>query len=195
MVRNLFARFKIRLLVVIVLATVVGLIMQSSSTSKEVVEPVLQYIMETDYNIEDVFSGFIHTPDRNELDSLSAATDVVLKMPCDFVDIERSYGWHWSAEQKKQEFCPGMYLQVTENTSVKPILAGSVEEVREEAGNGTVQIKHAGNMVSIYGGLKDIKVNQGNKVTAEQIIGQTGESFYFELRSKDGPVNPQSIFK
>lgn len=191
MVRNIFGRFKIRLLIVIVLAAVVGMIMQSSSSSKEVVEPVLQYIMETDYNIEEVFSGFIHIPDGNGVSSLPASTEAVLKMPCDFVDIERSYGWHWSSEQKKQEFCPGMYLHVNENTSVKPILTGSVEET----GNGTVRIKHAGNMVSIYGGLKEIKVSQGSKVEVDQIIGKTSDSFYFELRSEDGPVNPQSIFK
>ncbi len=195
MVRNLFGRFKMRLLIVIVLAAVVGLIMQSSSASKEVVEPVLQYIMETDYDIQDVFSGFIHIPDGNEMRTLPVSTEVVLKMPCDFVNIERSYGWHWSSEKEKQEFCPGMYLQVTDNTLVKPILAGSVEEVQKEAGNGTVRIKHAGNLVSIYGGLKDIEVTQGSKVVADQAIGKTGESFYFELRSQDGPVNPQSIFK
>lgn len=195
MVRILFSRFKIRLLFVIVLAAVVGLIMQSSSASKEVVEPVLQYIMEKDYNIEEVFSGFIHIPDSKGGRSSPAATEVVLKMPCDFVDIEKTYGWHWSAEKEKQEFCPGMYLHVTENTPVKPILTGSVQEVQDEEGNSTVRIKHTGNMVSIYGGLKEIEVSQGSKVEVNQVIGKTGESFYFELRNQDGPLNPQSIFK
>ena len=189
----MFGRFKNRLLIVIVLAALAGLIMQSSSSSKEVVEPVLQYIMETDYDIEKVFSGYIHIP--GGAGALPASTEVVLKMPCDFVDIERSYGWHWSSEVEKEEFCPGMYLKVEDNTLVKPVLAGSVEEVQKEAGSSTVRIKHAGNLVSVYGGLKEIEVTQGSKVAVNQAIGKTGESFYFELRSQDGPVNPKSIFK
>ena len=106
MVSNLFGRFKIRLLIVIVLVTVVGLIMQSSSSSKQVVEPVLQYMMETDYDLEEVFSGYLHIPGGSKTENVPVVNDVVLKMPCDFVDIERTYGWHWSSEVKKEEFCP-----------------------------------------------------------------------------------------
>lgn len=191
MVRGFYGRFKIRLLIVIVLAAIVGLVMQSDSSSKEVVGPVLQYTMETDYDLEKVFSD-LHIP-GNEVQDLPVANDVVLKMPCDFVDIEQTYGWHWSSEVKKEEFCPGMYLKVADNTLVKPVLAGSVEEVQEKT--GTVHIKHTDKMESIYGGLKQINVKQGSKVEAEQAIGKTGRSFYFELRSEDGPVDPQSIFK
>jgi len=32
-------------------------------------------------------------------------------------------------------------------------------------------------------------------VLIEQVIGKTGDQFYFELRSKDDPVNPRSIFE
>ncbi len=191
----MFGRFKIRLLIVIVLAAMAGLIMQSGSPSKEVVEPVLQYIMATDYDIDKAFSGYLHIPGGNGVRTLPASTEAVLKMPCDFVDIEQGYGWHWNSKVEKQQFCPGMYLKVADNTLVKPILAGSVEEVQQESGNGTVRIKHTGNLVSIYGGLKEIEVNQGSKVAVNQAIGKTGQSFYFELRSQDGPVNPQSIFK
>jgi len=191
MVRSLYGRFKIRLLIVIMLAAIVGLVMQSDSSSRKVVEPVLQYMMETDYDIEKVFSD-MHMP-GNEVQDLPAANDVVLKMPCDFVDIEQTYGWHWRSEIKKEEFCPGMYLKVADNTLVKPILAGSVQEVQKK--NGTVLIKHADEMESVYGGLKQINVKQGSTVEVDQTIGRTGESFYFELRGEDGPVNPQSIFK
>jgi murein DD-endopeptidase MepM/ murein hydrolase activator NlpD len=58
-----------------------------------------------------------------------------------------------------------------------------------------VKIKHAGNMESIYGGLQEIDVEVDHPVLIEQVIGKTGAQFYFELRCKDDPVNPQSIFK
>ena len=73
------------------------------------------------------------------------------------------------------------------------VLPGSVAEVQAET--GTVRIKHTDALESIYGGLKEIEVSQGGKVDVNQAIGKTGERFYFELRSQDGPVNPQSIFK
>ncbi len=187
--------FRIRLLMVIVMAAMVGLIMQSGHSSKQVMEPVLHYIMDTDYDIQEVFSTYIHIPGGDKIKTLPTTTGTVLKMPCDFVDIERTYGWHYSPEVERQEFCPGIYFKVEDNTLVKPILAGTVENVQKEKGNGTVRIRHAANLVSIYGGLKEIKVEKEAKVTEGQAIGKTGERFYFEVRSQDGPVNPQSIFK
>jgi len=187
--------FRIRLLIVIVLVAMVGLIMQSGHSSKEVVAPVLHYMMDTDYEIDKAFSTYIHKPDEDKMRALPTITGSVLKMPCDFVDIERNYGWHWSKEVEKTEFCPGIYFKVEDNTPVKPILPGYVEDLRLGQNNGTVRIKHAGNLVSVYGGLKEITVEKETRVAENQTIGKTGQRFYFEVRTQDGPVNPQSIFK
>lgn len=187
--------FKIRLLMVIVMAAMVGLVMQSGHSSKRIMEPVLHYVMDANYDIQEVFSPYINLPGGDPIKNLPATTGTVLKMPCDFVDIERSYGWHWSKDVERTEFCPGIFFKVADNTLVKPILPGRVAEVQKDQANGTVRIQHEGELMSIYGGLKEIMVDKDAKVSEGQVLGKTGEHFYFEVRSPDGPVNPQSIFK
>ena len=189
-------RFKLRLLGVIVLVTIIGVIMQSGHSSKQLVEPVLQYIMDNEYDVGVVLSRYIEIPGIGDLKSaLPVSGGVVLRKPCDFLAIERSFGWHWSQEQQKQIFNQGIYLKVKDDTVVSPMLSGKVEEITRTAGIGTVLIKHDANLFSLYGGLKEVLVAQGSSIGEDKAIGRTGDSFYFEVRGKDGPVNPQSIFK
>jgi murein DD-endopeptidase MepM/ murein hydrolase activator NlpD len=61
--------------------------------------------------------------------------------------------------------------------------------------DGTVLIRHNSKLVSVYGGLKEILVKPNAKISADDAIGRTGSSFYFEVRNEDSPVNPINIFK
>ena len=70
----MFASFKIRLLMVIVLASVLGLIMQSSGPRKQAVEPVLQYIMENDYDLSQAVNNIISRPDNSDIDKSPTST-------------------------------------------------------------------------------------------------------------------------
>ena len=191
----MFASFKIRLLMVIVLASVLGLVMQSNSPGKQAVEPVLQYIMKNDYDLNQAFSNFISRPGNQDIDKLPASTQTLLKAPCDFMRVEHNYGSFWSQALKRQEFYPGMSFKVANQTSVIAVLPGSVQSIQKNGTDLTVRIKHAGNLESVYGGLQEISVEKDSRVLMDQVIGKTGEHFYFELRSHDNPVNPQSIFK
>jgi murein DD-endopeptidase MepM/ murein hydrolase activator NlpD len=188
--------FKLRLLGVIVLVAVVGMSMQSGHSSRQLVEPVLVYMMDNQYDVGKLISRYVNIPGVGDLTkALPVSGGTILRQPCEFLDIEHSYGWHWNQEEKKQKYNPGIYLKVKDNTTVKPILGGQVMEINNADNKGTVLIKHDGNIFSLYGGLKDILVDKGNDVGEDELIGRTGESFYFEVRGKDGPVNPQSIFK
>jgi murein DD-endopeptidase MepM/ murein hydrolase activator NlpD len=188
--------FKLRLLGVVVLVAVVGLIMQTGQSSRQLVEPVLEYMMDNQYDVGKLISRYVNIPGVGDgINALAVSGGTILRQPCEFLDIEHSYGWHWSQEEHKQKFCPGIYLKVKDNTTVKPILGGQVLEITRVSDQGTVLIKHDGNIYSLYGGLKEILVDKGSNVGEDKLIGRTGESFYFEVRGKDGPVNPQSIFK
>jgi len=189
-------RFKLKLLLVIVLVTAVGLAMQSGNSSKQVLEPVLKYMMENRYDVGSLISRYVNIPgSTNIYNTLPVSGGNVLRQPCEFLSVEHNYGWHWNQEEHKQKFCPGIYLRVKDKTAVKPILSGQVVEVNRTAGLGDVLISHDNNFFSLYGGLKEILVESGSKVGEDRLIGRTGESFYFEARGKDGPVNPQSIFQ
>lgn len=189
-------RFKLKLLGVIVVVTVVGLIMQSGQVSKQMVEPVLKYVMNNEYDVGAIISQYVNIPGSNELAGiLPAAGGTVLSPPCEILGVERNYGWYWDKQEKKQKFSSGMHLEVKDGTVVKPIISGQVVEVTQSADQGTALIKHDNNFYSYYGGLTQILVEKGTNIGDGELLGTTGSSLYFEVRGKDGPVNPQSIFE
>jgi murein DD-endopeptidase MepM/ murein hydrolase activator NlpD len=85
-------------------------------------------------------------------------------------------------------------LKVDNSTLVKPIMKGQVEKISGQGNNRTVLIKHENELFSLYGGLKEVLVEEKQIVDINKTLGKTGTSFYFEIRNQDGPLNPQSIF-
>jgi len=189
-------RFKLRLLGVIVIVTVVGLIMQSGQVSRRLMEPILVYVMHNKYDVGAIVYRYVNLPGANDLsDILPASGGMVLRQPCEFLEIERDYGWYWDKQEKKQKFSSGIHLIVKDETAVNPIIGGQVAEITQTPEEGTVLIRHDSNFYSLYGGLKQILVEQGDNVEEGDSLGTTGTNLYLEVRGKDGPVNPQSIFK
>lgn len=185
--------FKLRLLLVIMLVAITGLIMQSGHSSRQVVEPVLQYIMETDYPVEKTLGRLF---DRQIAPGIPIQSPELLRVPCKFIEVEKQYGWYWSPEEEKQQFCPGVYLKVKEDTLVRPILQGQVSKVDpDKKSEGQILIKHGDELISLYGGLDEVLVQEGDKVQTDTILGKTGSRMYFEIRTGEGPVDPYSIFQ
>jgi murein DD-endopeptidase MepM/ murein hydrolase activator NlpD len=120
--------------------------------------------------------------------------DTVLHMPCSFLNIEKTYGWYWNKQDKQQQFFPGISLRVKENTLVNPILDGQVMEIKRDETSGTVLVKHNKDFYSVYGGLKEVLVEMNDDLKTSTALGKTGETFYFEVRTGEGPVDPHSIF-
>lgn len=188
--------FKLKLLAVILVIAVTGVIMQSGQTSRQVLEPVLNYIMNNQYDVGALVSRYVHIPGTNgTADLLPVSGGQVLQPPCEIISIERSYGWHWDKTARKQKFSSGVVLTVNSGTVVKPIVAGEVMETAVAAGQGSVLVKHGGEFYSFYGGLTHTSVRPGQTVEANDPLGTSGTSLYFEVRSKDGPINPHSIFE
>jgi hypothetical protein len=80
--------FKLRMLAVIVIAAMVGLIMQSGNSSKKMVEPVLKYIMQTNYDVGRLVANYIPWPGKaGSSDALPVEALTVLKTPCDFLGL------------------------------------------------------------------------------------------------------------
>lgn len=189
--------FKIRILVVIVVVAMLGVIMQSDHSSRKVVTPVLKNIMATDYSDELVqtFSGYLSKEGKKPTAEVLPVTgNVVLHKPCDFEDIEKTYGWHWSKAENTQEFFPGVSLRVKNNSLVKPILSGQVIDIERDENNGIITVKHSDDFFSVYGGLKEVLTEVDKTIDENTVIGKTGEKLYFEVRTNEGPVDPHSIF-
>jgi murein DD-endopeptidase MepM/ murein hydrolase activator NlpD len=187
--------FRVRLLIVIILSALAGFLMQASSSSREAVEPVIKYIMGKSYNVEDVFSHLR----SSILDYTGVSTPVagnnVFQLPCKFTGIVQNYGWFYNLKKNKQEFYPGISLQVKDNSLVRPVLPGQVEKITVDGDNRSILIKHDSGYYSLYGGLKEILVSEKDQIILDSVLGKSSKTLYLELRDQDGPVDPQLLFK
>ncbi len=187
--------FRSRMLAVIVIAALAGLSMQSGHSSKKIVEPVIRYVMK-DYGVQENMARYISKlKDKQNAETVPASTPTTLQQPCEFANIEREYGWHWNEDTQQQEFFPAVLINVEENSAVKPIYAGRVADISSDERGKTVLIDHGGSLYSSYGGLREVLVDKEQKVEKDNIIGRTSQELYFQMTSKDGPLNPNKLFE
>lgn len=101
----------------------------------------------------------------------------------------------------------GVDIACEEGTKVKAVLAGTVEEVREDDALGyTVVLSHPGDKKSLYANLSgEIPVKAGDKVNAGDTVGLVGHSsllecgdeshLHFGFYVKGEAVNPQKYVR
>ncbi|MEA4923782.1 MAG: M23 family metallopeptidase [Syntrophomonadaceae bacterium] len=188
--------FKLKMLGVIVLVALVGFMMQANQNSRQFIQPILSFIMDNQYDARAVLGRYVQIPGWNDVNNLVPASgDRLLRKPCEILGIQSHFGWHWDQQAKKNQFNPGMQLKVVKHSEIRPMLSGQVAQITVVDDQKTVLIQHDNNLYSLYGDLQEITVKEGSAVQADTVLGKTGDSFYFEVRGKDGPVNPQSIFQ
>ncbi len=187
--------FRIRMLVVIVIAALAGLSMQSEHSSKKIVEPVIKYVMK-DYGVQDNMARYLSKlKDKETAETVSVSSTTALQQPCDYANIEREYGWYWNEDTQQQEFFPAVLMNVEENSTVKPIYEGRVVDISSDERGITVLIDHGGSLYSSYGGLKEVLVEKERDVDKDTIIGRSSRELYFQMTSIDGPLNPNKLFE
>lgn len=118
----------------------------------------------------------------------------------------KSFGWVFSETYQDYRHHPGIDFKVPVGTSVRAALTGVVLSVDSGSPAGTaIVLDHQDGRRTLYSGLKQAKVDVGDKVKQGQVIGQVGEPgegeigdgphLHFEL-SRDGePADPVSLFK
>jgi len=192
----LLGSFKLRMLAVIVIAALSGLAMQSDNRSQNLVAPVLRYVMQ-DYNVQEKLAFYLENMSgagKGQGEEVPASGDIILQKPCTVKGIAENYGWFWNESRSKQEFNPGMVLKVRKGTLVQPVMSGRVDGISRKNNGRQVTIIHNDGLTSIYGGLQEVLVGQGEEVRTEDVLGKTGEKLYFELQNAEGPLNPKSLF-
>lgn len=186
--------FRIRMLVVVVIATLVGLSVQSNHSSRRLVEPVLNFVLK-DYGVEQKLARLTENTRLSIFlpPTIPASSSQNLKLPCEFLKVEKEYGWHWDDVNRQQEFFPGVILEVKENTLVRPVLGGTVVEITDDDQGRSILLHHQSELYSLYGGLDEVLVEEGVQVKSEQLLGKASQQLYFELRDQEGPVNPEFL--
>lgn len=101
---------------------------------------------------------------------------------------------------------PGILIQTIEGTEVSPGAEGEVISVQEESGYGMVVTLDLGDgYVAKYGQLKDVRVEEGQRVSANTVIGlaaspssffkKEGCHIFFQINKDEIPQNPMEYLE
>jgi len=115
------------------------------------------------------------------------------------------YDWMYSPSFGDWRFHTGLDIRSDAGTPVKATLNGTVLSVKQDPTNGlTVVLDHGAGLVTLYGGLDGVCVEEGAKVVKSQIIGFVGEPplveadlgshLHFEVRKDGKPEDPAAYF-
>ena len=149
-------------------------------------------------------------------DTPVVSTDKVLQKPYsnEKVTIGRYY-YNYKDESKNQQnaiiFYEGSYMQNTgvdyildEKFEVLSVFDGTITKVENNEMVGkSVEVKHSNNIISVYQGLSEVNVKEGDTVTQGTKIGTSGTSkvnnnlgnhLHFELYVNGQVVNPEDCF-
>jgi murein DD-endopeptidase MepM/ murein hydrolase activator NlpD len=190
---DMLGSFRVRMLAVIIIVFLTGISLESGHNSKQYLEPTIKFILK-DYGFNNKISIYIENLKPTKTNgTVPVSSSSVLQVPCKFTAVERNYGWYYNQDSRQQEFLPGVYLKVENNTIVKPILAGYIEEIGQDENGRTIMIRHDRDFYSFYGGFKEVLVERDAQVDNNTILGKTGELFYLEIKNNDGPVNPHNL--
>lgn len=186
--------FKLRLLLVILVVAMASISMHSAE-NRSYVRPVLEYVLR-DYGIESkILAWGKNRNDQNKPVSTAAFNRQNMQLPCTFLSVEQNFGWHWNSTTHQEQFFPGIKLKVAENTVVKPVMEGQVVELGGDEQGRTVLLQHNQSLYSLYGGLKEVLVDKGARITGKQALGKTGSRLYLEIRGSDGPLDPRFLLE
>lgn len=144
------------------------------------------------------------------------STDKVIIKPYVDKDVKVAkyyYNYKDSAESQQNSiiFYEDTYMQnsgidyILENVfEVVSVLDGVVTKVEEnELVGKTIEIKHENNIISVYQGLSEVSVKEGQQITQNTLVGKSGKStinkelgnhLHFEIYISGQVVNPLDCF-
>ena len=110
------------------------------------------------------------------------------------------YGWIRHPLYRDWRFHPGLELSTPLNSSVQAVTDGRVQRIQSERNRGlVVTIGHEDGWETIYGGLAQLTVGEGDTVQKGQVIGLTGSidqgesgRLIFEIRKDSIPLEPRT---
>lgn len=183
--------FKARLAVALCLVIGLGWMLRSEGVVRESAETFRTYVKNTDYDVAGWAKKVLHS-------SLTASSPVsapALRLPCAFQRIVRHFGWSYNTKTGKQDFYPGIVLQVKPKTAVYPMIKGKVVKIATQEGYYLLVIQHGSGLISVMRGLAQVSVREGQQVQAETVLGRASDFVSVELRSKEGPINIENMLK
>lgn len=191
----MIASFRVRMFVVLVVLSLLLALQQSEQTMvMGSLKPYIQWVVTRDYGVKDKLAQWWYNSRGTDKTVLPAQAPS-LQQPVAEGKIARHYGWYWNPVTNKQQFNAGVIIALPENTVVKPVAPGKVEEITSKTEGRTVKIVHEGGLTASYGRLQEVLVKVGDQVEMETPVGKTTDSFSMQLFNEQGAVNPEFLFK
>jgi murein DD-endopeptidase MepM/ murein hydrolase activator NlpD len=205
-----------RIVAVLVVLALLFTVKQLNHPVGEDIRLGLRYILTTDWDIRPAMEkavsfGLQMAGVENHLES-GAAQEGMLKETVSNPGIAenmlipvsgkvvREYGWNKDPLDDMDRFHHGIDIAVNPGTPVKAALRGKVIKSGSSAQYGKyVLIDHGDGVFTLYAGIANIKVSEGQEVEAGQTLGevaQTGDikggGLHFELRENGSLVDPMN---
>ncbi|MGE5418256.1 MAG: peptidoglycan DD-metalloendopeptidase family protein [Acidobacteriota bacterium] len=183
---------KMRAVIALALIVVLTWMIKGSPIMARWLQPALHYTLKTNYDVMGWGQNIFRTADIEESRNV---LEPALRAPCIYSRIVRHFGWVYDPKTKKQDFNSGLVLQVDEQVPVYPVFAGKVADVNLDDDCSEVVIQHGNSLISVTRGLQQVYVRKGQVVEEDTELGTAVDLLYFELRSREGPVNPEELLK
>lgn len=107
--------------------------------------------------------------------------------------VTQSFGRQYSKELNQLLVSNGIKIEAAPGQTVRVIQPGKVlfASVFRQYGQ-LIIVQHKSGLTSVYGGLGQTQVKEGDMLAALDAVGSIGDqgSFYFELRRDEEPVDP-----
>lgn len=85
----------------------------------------------------------------------------------------------------------GLDIATAAGGEVRAVFPGKVLFAAPFAGYGTtVVVHHPGRVFTLYAGLSQLRVGQGDVVSLGDVVGLSSDALYFEIRVENRPENP-----
>ena len=174
-------------------------------TMKQEEGPVENTDYVTDTNIDEV---------QDETPVVSVDKVIIKPVKDENVKIAKYFYEKEDKDEKKREsivYYGNTYMQNSgidyindKDFDIVSVLDGEVTSIKDDELLGkTIEIKHDNKLISIYQGLGEILVKEGDKVTSGMVIAKSGDStlkdvsgkhLHFELTHDGMVVNPEKYF-
>ena len=126
-----------------------------------------------------------------------------LRKPLPLLDLTSSFGVRPDPFLGRMAFHPGLDLREATGTPVRATADGKNDSAGYNGGYGNmVDIDHGNGLVTRYGHMSSLAVNEGQSVKAGTIIGyvgstgrSTGPHLHYEVRLNDEAVDPMKFLR
>lgn len=112
--------------------------------------------------------------------------------------VVRVYGWNRDPMDEMDRFHHGIDIAAAQGTQVKSVLPGKAVKIGSSPEYGRyVLVDHGDGVYTLYAGLGNVKVGEGQSVKAGDVLGEVaragdvkGGGLHFELRESGSLVDP-----